>query len=301
LSAPLPMRDGVSPSYVWLPQGHWPTLLDFLLQRFPDVGAAIWISRMARGEVVAGDGQRQQPDSPFIRGKCIYYYRELEHEADIPFRENILYRDQHILVADKPHFLPVIPSGRFLRQTLLVRLKQATGLEQLTPIHRLDRETAGVIIFSLNPASRGAYQALFQSREMRKQYQALAGLLPDAQWPLIRRSRIEDDAQFFRSCEVPGEANAETRIELQAHSGQVGQYLLQPVSGRKHQLRVHLAALGIPILNDSLYPTARACGDDDFTRPLQLLAKSIAFIDPLSGQARYFESRQQLLLPACSN
>lgn len=294
MSAPLPMRDGVSPSYVWLPQGQWPSLLDFLLQRFPDVSAAIWISRMARGEVVAANGQHQQPDSPFIRGMCIYYYRELENETEIPFQESILYRDQHILVADKPHFLPVIPSGRFLRQTLLVRLKQATGLEQLTPIHRLDRETAGVIIFSLNPASRGAYQALFQSRAMFKQYHALAGPLPGAAFPLQRSSRIVDDEQFFRSKEIPGTPNAETRIELLAQQGEVCRYMLSPVSGRKHQLRVHLAALGIPILNDSFYPVAKPGGDDDFSQPLQLLAKSIAFTDPLSGQPRYFESPREL-------
>lgn len=292
--APLPTVNGVSPSYIWLGEGQWPTLLDFLLQRFPDVDSSTWQTRMAKGEVVDGKGQRLGPGSPFVRGMCVYYYRELSNETPIPFTETVLYRDDHLLVVDKPHFLPVIPTGRFLHQTLLVRLKKNTGLAHLTPIHRLDRETAGVIIFSLNPASRGAYQSLFQSRAMFKQYHALAGALPGATFPLLRRSRIVDDEQFFRSKEIPGTPNAETRIELLAQQGEVCRYLLSPVSGRKHQLRVHLAALGIPILNDSFYPVAKPDGKDDFSQPLQLLAKSIAFSDPLTGQPRYFESPREL-------
>src|SRR5437879_5199729 len=183
LNTPLPIREGVAPSYLWLPHGQWENMLAFLEQRFPDVATITWIARMQKGEVVDGNGLRLNPDSPYRRGACIFYYRELEGETPIPFEEHIIFQDEHILVVDKPHFLPVIPSGRFLHETLLVRLKKKLQLEHLTPIHRLDRETAGVVIFSHNPSSRGAYQSLFQKRAVDKVYEALARPLADVQFP----------------------------------------------------------------------------------------------------------------------
>ncbi len=289
------MRDGVAPSYLWLPEGPWCNMLAFLTERFPAVKAETWISRMDRGEVVDGKGERLNPDSPYRRGERIFYYRELEAERPIPFDEHILYRDEHILVADKPHFLPVIPSGRFLHETLLVRLKKKTDLEDLTPIHRIDRETAGIVIFSLNPASRGAYQSLFQRRAVKKVYEALAGTLPDMRFPLTHRSRMVEGVPFFRMQEVPGEPNSETCIEVMERRGDITLYRLHPTTGRQHQLRVHLAALGIPILNDAFYPDALPCKGDDVSRPLQLLARSVSFTDPLSGEARHFVSNRELL------
>lgn len=294
MDAPLPTRDGVAPSYLWLPEGQWPNMLAFLVQRYPAVPAPTWLSRMSRGEVVDGKGVRLQPDSPYRRGDRIFYYRELEVETPIPFEEQILYRDEHILVADKPHFLPVIPSGRFLQETLLVRLKKKTGLDDLTPIHRLDRETAGIVIFSHNVASRGAYQSLFQKREVTKVYEALAGTLPDIEFPLTRRSRLVAGKPFFRMQETEGEANSETAIEIIEQRGDLTLYRLHPVTGKQHQLRVHLAALGIPIVNDAFYPDALPCKGDDVSLPLQLLARSISFADPFSGLARHFESKREL-------
>jgi tRNA pseudouridine32 synthase / 23S rRNA pseudouridine746 synthase len=293
-TAPLPIIDGVAPSYIWLPAGDWDNLLSFLVQRFPDVPAATWLARMERGEVVAGDGTRLQPDSPFQRGMRVFYYRELAAETPIPFEESIIYQDQHLLVADKPHFLPVIPTGRFLQQTLLVRLKKKLQLEHLVPIHRLDRETAGVVIFSHNPTSRGAYQSLFQKRVVHKVYEALAPTLADADFPLRYRSRMVDGTPFFRMQEVAGEPNSETLIEILEARGELTLYRLQPLTGRKHQLRVHLAALGIPIVNDAFYPVALPCKGDDVSHPLQLLARAIGFDDPLTGQPRQFESSRQL-------
>jgi tRNA pseudouridine32 synthase/23S rRNA pseudouridine746 synthase len=292
--APLPTRDGVAPSYLWLPEGSWDNMLSFLIRQFPLVSAADWTSRMARGEVVNGDGAALTPDSAYRRGMRIFYYRELERETPIPFEEEILFRDEHLVVVDKPHFLPMIPSGRFLQETLLVRLKKKLGLEDLSPIHRLDRETAGVVIFSCKQSSRGAYQSLFQQRAVEKVYEALAAPLAGRQFPFVYRSRMVDSDQFFLMREAHGEPNSETLIDVIEQRAGVTLYRLHPHTGRKHQLRVHLAALGIPIINDAFYPVALPCKQDDVSQPLQLLARAIAFTDPLTGERRRFESRRFL-------
>ena len=291
---PLPVRDGVGPSLLWLPEGAWKDMQTFLADWFADVAAATWQARMDKGEVVDQHGRCLQPDSPFKRGICMFYYREIEAETPIPFAEQVLYRDEHILVADKPHFLPVIPGGRFLHETLLVRLKKKFSLEHLVPLHRLDRETAGVVLFSHNPASRGAYNALFREHAMEKVYEALAPVNARLQFPMTYRSCIVKGTPFFRMQEVAGEPNAETWIDLLEQRGGIGRYQLRPVSGKQHQLRVHMAALGVPIQNDGVYPDVLPSKGDDVSQPLKLLAKTIAFDDPISGQARSFTSAQTL-------
>ena len=290
------MRDGVAASYLWLPQGQWPDMLSFLVERYPQVGAAQWQDRMARGEVVNGDGESLSPASPFRRGMRIFYYRELERETPIPFQEQILFEDEHLVVVDKPHFLPMTPGGRFVHETLLTRLKKKLNNPELTPIHRLDRETAGVVIFSRRQASRGAYQTLFQRREIHKVYEALAPRLHGRDFPLTYRSRMVDGDKFFIMREEAGEPNSETIIDVIEERGDLNLYRLQPHTGRKHQLRVHLAALGIPIVNDAFYPVALPCKEDDMSQPLQLLARAIAFTDPLTGEQRRFESQRKLAL-----
>jgi tRNA pseudouridine32 synthase/23S rRNA pseudouridine746 synthase len=249
---------------------------------------------MAKGQVMDETGRRVDSETAFRVGACIFYYRELENEKTVPFVEQVLYQDEHILVADKPHFLPVIPSGKFLHETLLVRLRKQHGTEALVPIHRLDRETAGVVLFSLNPKTRGHYTSLFRNHRVRKTYEALALTLEDSHFPTTRRSRIVQAEPFFRMKEVPGEPNSETHISILNNLGSLTRYQLFPLTGRKHQLRVHLAALGIPVINDKLYPALTPSDDDDFSRPLKLLAKSISFQDPLTGQQHYFESGRRL-------
>lgn len=256
--------------------------------------AATWKARMAKGQVMDETGLRVDPETAFRVGACVFYYRELEDEKNIPFREQVLYEDEHILVADKPHFLPVIPSGRFLHETLLVRLRKERATEDLVPIHRLDRETAGVVLFSLNRKTRGHYTSLFRNRRVRKVYEALAPTLEESNFPTTRRSRVVQGEPFFRMKEVSGEANSETHINVISMLGRLSLYQLLPLTGRKHQLRLHLAALGIPVINDKLYPALAPSADDDFSRPLKLLAKSISFRDPLSGREHYFESGTRL-------
>ena len=287
---PLPVRDGVAPSYMWVQDLEPGAALPYLLARFADVLESTWRSRMARGEVVDGAGVALAPDSMLRRGLRIWYYRELDDETPIPFDEQILYRDEHLLVVDKPHFLPTTPGGRFLHQSLLVRLKDKLGEQQLIPIHRLDRETAGVVLFSLREESRGAYQSLFQQRSVEKVYEALAGPMAGRAFPFIHRSRMVEGTPFFRMEEAAGEPNSETLVDVIEARGSQLLYRLQPRTGRKHQLRVHMAALGAPIQNDAFYPVALPEREDDFSHPLKLLARAIAFDDPLSGERRRFES-----------
>lgn len=231
------------------------------------------------------------PDDAWRVGQEIVYFREVADEPVIPFTESVVYQDAHILVADKPHFLPVVPAGRFVRQTLLARLRARTGNDDLVPLHRIDRATAGLVLFSLNPASRAAYQALFRERRIDKRYQALAPPLPDAVFPLERRSCLARGIPFFVMAEVDGPANSLTRIRVLERGSTDWRYGLEPVTGRKHQLRVHMAALGAPIRNDPLYPVPEAVqAAEDFAQPLQLLASRLSFVDPICGALRHFTS-----------
>ena len=292
---PLPMRDGVAPSYLWLPEGQWPDMITFLAARFADVPESTWRERMARGHVVDGDGRPLVPHSAYRRGMRIFYYRELEEvETPIPFQEEILFMDDHLVVVDKPHFLPMTPTGRFLHETLLVRLKKTLGEAALTPIHRLDRETAGVVIFSRRQDSRGAYQSLFQQRVIEKEYEALAPRLDSVEFPFTYRSRMVDGDKFFIMKQEEGAPNSETIIDVIEHRADATLYRLFPHTGRKHQLRLHLASLGIPIKNDAFYPVALPSGPDDYANPLKLLARRICFLDPLSGDWREFSSLRSL-------
>lgn len=290
----LPTRDGVSPSFAWLPHGSWATLGAYLAHRFPMVDEDSWRVRMARGEVVDERGRAVSYDDAFRGGACIFYYREREGETPIPFDEQILFLNDELLVADKPHFLPVTPGGRFLHETLLVRLKRKTGIDTLVPVHRLDRETAGVMLFSVNPATRSVWQSMFRFRRVDKVYEALAPYRGDLRLPIEVSSRIERDEQFFRVREVEGEPNAFSRIELLERRGEHARYRLLPSTGKMHQLRVHMNSLGIPILNDGFYPVALPCKGDDFSAPLKLLARSLRFVDPVTGEERHFDSQRQL-------
>ncbi|OOG49711.1 pseudouridine synthase [Polaromonas sp. C04] len=291
-----PTRNGVGPSCVGLPAGDWPTIADFLVQRFPAIGRAVWLQRMHEGHVVDEHGVPVTPTRAYQGHLRVYYYRDLVSEPRIPFDEVVLYQDEHLVVVDKPHFLPVTPSGRYLQETLLVRLKRKLGIATLQPIHRIDLDTAGVVVFAIQPSTRDAYHALFRRREAAKQYEAIAPWRAGLTFPCVRRSRIVAGTPFFRLCEASGAPNAETRIDVLEVSGALARYRLEPVTGRKHQLRVHMAALGIPIVNDRFYPHLVDGAEDDFSRPLQLLARTIAFLDPVTGQARRFESAQRLSL-----
>ncbi|WP_313321197.1 pseudouridine synthase [Stenotrophomonas sp.] len=284
------------PSRLQLAPGPWESLLDGLCARFPAVSRAQWLDRFARGRVLDARGTALKASQPWRVGQEIHYFREVLDEPEIPFSETVLYQDEHLLVADKPHFLPVTPAGRHLRETLLARLQSRTGNQGLVPLHRIDRGTAGLVLFSCNPGSRAAYQRLFAERRIDKGYEALAPALEELCFPLQRSSRLDRGEPFFRMAEVDGAANALSRISVLEKREAVWRYHLQPVSGRKHQLRVHMAALGAAIIGDDYYPQLQARAAEDYSRPLQLLARRLSFVDPLSGQLRQFESTRQLQL-----
>ncbi len=298
------MRDGVSPSCLALPrvrQSPWPALIDHLAERLPRISRSEWTERMQAGSVLGEDGQPLAPDAPYEGGARVYYWRELPHEDPIPFEATVLFEDAHLVVADKPHFLPVTPGGRYVRETLLVRLKAQLGCADLSPLHRIDRETAGLVLLCKRPQDRDAYQSLFRERRVDKVYEAVAGWREALQFPLTRRSHIlEDEQAFYRMREAqPDEGlppNSETRIECVRQEGARALYRLFPVSGKRHQLRVHMHGLGLPIEGDQFYPVVRRGPNDseDFAEPLQLLARSITFTDPVTGQSRQFESGLEL-------
>ena len=297
----LPTRNGVGPSCIGLPnppvKGQWLTITDFLVDRFPAISRDVWLQRMQSGLVADEFGAPVTPTRAYQGHIRIYYYRDLPTEPRIPFDETVLYQDAHLVVADKPHFLPVTPSGHYLQETLLVRLKNKLGLNDLIPIHRIDRETAGLVLFSVKLAERNAYQSLFRRHEVIKHYEAIASTTASNNnlvFPLTRKSRIVEDTPFFRQREIEGPPNSETHIRVLQVMADIALYALSPVTGKKHQLRVHMNALGLPIINDRMYPPVANTPDDDYNKPLQLLAKSIAFTDPITGQLRQFESQLRL-------
>jgi tRNA pseudouridine32 synthase / 23S rRNA pseudouridine746 synthase len=276
--APLPVRDGLGPARLRLRGG--PVLAE-LNARFG----------MQAREVVAADGTAVDETTVLPAGSCVYLYRDLPDEVPVPFEIPVLYRDDDIVVADKPHFLATMPRGRHVAQTALVRLRRDLGLPELSPAHRLDRLTAGVLLFTTRRGLRGAYQTLFARGAVHKTYLARAVVTPDLVLPRVVRSRIVKRRGRLQAVCEAGESNAETLVELASADGL---YRLTPRTGRTHQLRVHMAALGLPILGDPLYPNVIDVPADDFSTPLQLLAHSIEFDDPVSGVRREFMSRRQL-------
>ena len=255
--------------------------------------------RMVAGEVSDENGEYVTPETLFVPYRKIYYFRSVENEPPIPFAAQILFQDEHIVVADKPHFLPVVPSGRFVQETLLVRLKRQLGIDTLSPAHRIDADTAGIVLFTIDPASRDAYQRLFRERSVEKRYEAIAiagvGTRACHDFPIVRRSRLVASDAFMQMHEVAGAENAETHIDLIARHGEFARYALRPLTGQKHQIRVHMAAIGLPIVNDRIYPELKPVSRlPDYDKPLQLLAKHLAFNDPISGEPRSFSSARTL-------
>ncbi|KAA0931308.1 RluA family pseudouridine synthase [Streptomyces apricus] len=293
--SPLPQRDGVDAVRVRLPgRAEWGTVREYLLERLASRAAAVE-EMFAAGRVVGADGRAVAPDAAYEPGMFVWFHRELPAEERVPFPVEVVYRDEHIVVADKPHFLATTPRGGHVTETALARLRRELGLPALGAAHRLDRLTAGLVLFTVRPAERGAYQTLFRDRLVHKEYEAVAPYAPDLELPRTVRSRILKERGVLAAREVPGEPNAVTRIESARRRGALARYRLLPRTGQTHQLRVHLCALGVPILGDPLYPVvAGPVPAGDFRRPLQLLARTLEFTDPVTGRRHAFRSGRTL-------
>jgi tRNA pseudouridine32 synthase / 23S rRNA pseudouridine746 synthase len=299
------LREGVSASRVAVSAGPWARLIDFLLVRMP--GVDDWPQRLARGDVMDAQGAPLSADAPARPGEVIWYWRNPPPEPRVPFEIDLLYQDAHLVVVDKPHFLPVTPGGRYLHETVLVRLKRLLGISSLTPLHRLDRETAGVLVFIVQPQMRNAYHALLRDQQVRKTYEAIAAWRADLELPIDYRSCLQSKTggEFMQMQTLAGEPNAHTHIALMQRLGpcavgELAHYQLTPHTGRRHQLRAQMCELGLPIVGDRIYPhlwpEPPIGAAPDYSMPLQLLARELSFTDPQSGQPHRFVSRRRLLL-----
>lgn len=293
------MGISTTSSVVTLPEAEkpYPSILAFLVRTFPGVSRDIWAQRITEGKVLDENGSPIATDTPYVPAKRLFYFREVEFEPVIPFPETILFQNDELLIADKPHFLPVIPGGRFVNECLLNRLRASTGIVDLTPLHRIDRETAGLVIFSVNKKTRGLYHELFVHGKITKTYHAIAAVhqpLHEDHWVL--QNRIVRGEPRFRMKIIAGVVNSVSHIHLLMVQGDRGLFQLSPVTGKTHQLRLHMSSLGFRIINDRLYPDLLPEQDDDFDQPLQLLAKQITFRDPVTGNDVEISSEQELRL-----
>ncbi|MEU6313815.1 RluA family pseudouridine synthase [Streptomyces sp. NPDC047014] len=297
-TSPLPQRAGIDPVRLRLPpdpDGTWRDLGGYLTDRYAGTRGAESMARLlSAGRVLGPGGRVLRAEDPYEPGAYLWFHRDMEPEPRVPFAVRVVHRDAHLLVVDKPHFLATTPRGSHITETALARLREELALPALSPAHRLDRLTAGLVMFSVRPEDRGAYQGLFERREVRKEYEALAPVDPGLALPRTVRSRIEKVRGVIAAAEVPGPPNAETRVELLAAREGLGRYRLVPHTGRTHQLRVHMNSLGLPLLGDPVYPRVTEPAPDDYRRPLQLLARVLEFTDPVTGAPHRFESTRTL-------
>ncbi|MEV1022523.1 pseudouridine synthase [Streptomyces sp. NPDC050264] len=303
--SPLPQRNGIDPVRVRMPaDGNWDTVRNHLVARLA-AGDGTIDAMIAEGGIVGRDGTPVTTTTPYEPGGHVWFHRDLPPETPVPFAVDTVYRDEHILVADKPHFLATTPRGSHVAETVLARLRRESGIGTLSPAHRLDRLTAGLVLFVVRAEERGKYQTLFRDRLVTKEYEAVAGYDPAVELPVTVRSRIEKERGVLTAYEVPGGApNAESTVRLKGvrddarnarPKNALALYHLTPRTGRTHQLRVHMNALGLPLLGDPLYPRiAEPTAPDDFRRPLQLLARTLEFRDPVTGREHRFVSERQL-------
>lgn len=299
------------PSKLSLPQSNsgFTTVLEYLIVKFPDIKAEIWQQRVTDGKVHWHDGTLITADTAFQAQQRVYYYREVENEPVIPFEEKIIFQDEHILVAYKPHFLAVTPGGSYINECLQNRLRIRTGIESLQALHRLDRATAGLVLFSVNPDTRNLYHQLFDAHKIHKTYQGIAALVDNKNmagkhiigenitgktWEV--KTRLEKSTPTFLMRVTEGEPNSHSIIRCLEQSNDKALFELNPVTGKTHQLRLHMKTIGYPLLNDKYYPQLQDETADIYTQPLQLLAKELRFIDPVTQLPREFICDKSLTL-----
>lgn len=327
LTPPLAQKNGIDPIQLVLPQpeelpeeltsgGRTPaTIADYLIARFYPNDPQIIHARFKTGEVRLDGGTVLTIDSPYMPGERIWYFRELADEPELPSDLPILFEDEHVLAIDKPHFLPTTPRGAYIAQTALTKLRVREGNPLLIPIHRLDRPTAGVLLFAKTVEARRPFQMMFQHRQVSKTYHAVAPVTADpaaaeqalSTEGLLVRSHIQKVRDVLQvqqlseaECAAQGvdpntlttarilETFTPSPAEAEAWGAERdrpwGLYELAPHTGKTHQLRAHLNLLGAPILGDVLYPRVLPDGPDRPEYPLQLLARTLSFEHPITGE-----------------
>ena len=300
--APLTTKQGVNPSCLYLNKGNWKTIFEYFCSSFPHISHEESLSRFDQGEVRFENGCVISPDTPFKPNVKIFYYRELPSEIEVPFKEKVIFENERFIIVDKPHFLPVAPSGEYLHETLIVRLRNKFKLDELELCHRLDRETAGLVLVTKKQNYRAMYHQLFSERKITKIYHAVSKLPTECmKFPIVKKSYLEKSTPFFLmqerlSCEYSHSGLSESKIEFLKAESEQALYKLTPKTGKKHQLRVHMASIGLPIKNDTFYPKLLKRRSEDFSKPLQLLAKSLHFKDPYNGKNYNFYSDNDLNL-----
>ncbi|KGJ72088.1 pseudouridylate synthase [Cryobacterium roopkundense] len=295
--SPLPQRHGLDAAWVCTPERSphepWATMGDWLQERMSHVVDVTGF--LARERFVSEAGEPVLPCDPYRPNTFVWFHRDLAEETVVPGLLHVVYRDERIVVIDKPAFLSTIPRGRHVVQSVVVRLRAQLELPELSPLHRLDRVTSGLVVLATERRWRGAYQSMFQRRDVGKTYHALAPLLPGLELPVTVRNHLATRRGQWQAEVVPeAPANAESLIELELMLGEMALYRLTPRTGRTHQLRMHMLGLGIPINGDPLYPVVQPVAIDDFSRPLQLLASQLRFTDPIDGGERQFDSARTL-------
>nr|WP_246049291.1 pseudouridine synthase [Corynebacterium tapiri] len=310
ISRPLPIVNGLNPSRarpdVDTTAGEFLTaLIDAQRHRHPEDNHIAIQRRFENGEVVDSRGNRLSFISPLNAGQDMWFYRIPAPEVPVPYEIQTVYEDDRILVVSKPPFLATMPRAQHITETATVRLRRSTGNNELSPAHRLDRLTSGLLLFTKAQQFRGAYQTLFAQRQASKTYVAVARYSEDlaTQAPLWWRNRIEKTPGQFQARTGEGPVNAETllhnvqRLEPEVESrlqqvhnthGTLGLYTLKPATGKTHQLRLHMHLAGAPILGDNGYPTPLPPEAEDYSVPLRLCATQLEFTDPVDGTARHF-------------
>ena len=293
--SPLPQQEGVDPVRLRLPTGdEWATVRDHLVARLA-AGDGVIDAMLDTGRIVDVAGRPVPRDMAYVPGMFVWFHRDLPDEERVPFEVDVVYRDEHVVVADKPHFLATTPRGSHVVETALARLRKQLGVPTLSAAHRLDRLTAGLVLFIVRPEERGTYQSLFRDKRVAKEYEAVAPHDPALVLPRTMRSRIVKERGVLAAREVEGEPNAVSRVEVLEHRNGRARYRLTPRTGQTHQLRVHMSTLGVPILGDPLYPVVTGpVAVGDFRRPLQLVARALEFTDPVTGREHRFVSPRTL-------
>ncbi|WP_430867538.1 pseudouridine synthase [Demequina aurantiaca] len=302
--SPLPQRHGLDAAWLRTPDFNaddapqWATMRDFLLARLP--AKALVAQMLDAGEFVDQAGRAWVGDEEYRPHTFVWFHRPLEPETAVPFLIKILEVNERFVAIDKPHFMATTPRGIHVQETALVKARLLLDLPELAPAHRLDRLTAGVLLFSARREYRGAYAGVFQSHSALKTYEALAPFDPSLEFPRTLVGRIEKRRGSLQAELVPGEPNAKTFVEIVEVRGQFARYRLSPVTGKNHQLRLQMSNLGLPILGDSLYPCVMDVAPDDFSAPLQLVARRLRFTDPIDQSPRDFWSASALQWPTAT-